>query len=318
MKIGVIGQGCIDEIISQNGETKSQSLGGIFYSYAALERLCRESQEEVVIIPFGFRSTPDKALLQPFFDQLTHFDLSRLISTPELTNRVQLVYQTDSDRTEHCPAILPTLRTEDLRKEDFTDLDALFVNMISGYDIALEAMEQVASWSTELGFTIHLDIHALALGPLSEGSERFGHVRKAQGLKDWQRWISAAQTVQLNELEADHIGEPDYAGQAALIEEINSLVGQSKTSLTKAIILTQAARGASIFELRNSMAVNTPAPQTQVVDSTGSGDVFGSAFTFQYLRTHSFEAATQLAVAMATWNTQLHSIEEIISSPTGV
>lgn len=315
MTIGIIGQACIDEIVSPTGEIRSRSLGGILYSYAALERLANGSQAPVSVLPLGFFSEPDKEYLDPLLKELHHFQFQRLRVTQELTNRVQLVYHTDSSRTEHCPTILPTLRRSDLSRTIFEGIDALFVNMISGFDITLEAMEQIAEWSDELGFHIHLDIHALVLGPLSQGEGSFGIGRRAQGLADWQRWIACAHTIQLNELEADHIGEPVFAGQDTLIEEIRRLSSSGMLRRTGSVILTRAALGAILYELRSDLRTAIAAPQVTVLDSTGSGDVFGASFTFEIANGTPLKKAVERSIQMATWSTQLHSLSEILTSP---
>jgi hypothetical protein len=312
MTIAIIGQACIDEIISPSGELRSRSLGGILYSYAAMERLARAT--DTAVLPIGYYSVPDAEYLDPLLSKLAHFDFKRLIPTQDLTNRVQLVYHTDSDRTEHCPTILPTIGLTDLKREHFQGIDGVFVNMISGFDITLEAVEVVASWSDELSFHIHLDIHALALGPLSQGEGDFGHGRRAQGLPNWKRWIATAHTVQLNELEADHIGEPDFAGQERLIDEIMRMHSEGELPRTRAIILTRAAKGASVYDLEAGTQTEVSAPSASVIDSTGSGDVFGSAFIFHLIHGNDLITYTRLATEMATWNTQLRTIEEILTN----
>src|SRR5437763_11596713 len=138
-RIGIIGQPCIDEIISASGEMTSQALGGILYSYAALERAARESNADVEFLPLTWFSKPDREIILPFFSLLPHFkDLSKLFSTDALTNRVSLVYSDEIHRTEHCPIILPPMTSEELSWIDLAFLDGLFINMISGFDISLD------------------------------------------------------------------------------------------------------------------------------------------------------------------------------------
>src|SRR5579872_7438321 len=114
-RIGIIGQPCIDEIMSPPGEMTSQALGGILYSYAAFERAVRESGAEVEFLPLTWCSNPDRKIILPFFSSLHHFkDLSKLFPTESLTNRVRLVYTDEIHRTEHCPIILPPMTPEEL------------------------------------------------------------------------------------------------------------------------------------------------------------------------------------------------------------
>lgn len=315
MTIAIIGQACIDEIVSATGDIRSRSLGGILYSYAALERLARESEQNVTILPLGYLSEPDQAYLDPLLKELHHFDFKTLNVTQELTNRVQLVYHTDSDRTEHCPTILPTITTAGLDRSHFDKLDALFVNMISGFDITLDAMEQIAEWSDELGFAIHLDIHALSLGPLSQGEGNFGGGRKAQGVQDWQRWLGCAHTIQLNELEADHIGEPEFAGHEPLLEEIKQRKSEGQFPRLRAIVLTKAAKGAVVHDLERDTATEIGAPPVTVIDSTGSGDVFGACFTYHVASGADMHIGAKRSIQMATWNTQLSALQEILTTP---
>src|SRR5438128_2492965 len=109
-RIGIIGQPCIDEIISPAGVMTEQALGGILYSYAAAERAARESQIDVEFLPLTWTSSPDRVLILPFYSLLNHFkDLSKLFPTDSLTNRVRLVYADATNRTEHCPIILPPM-----------------------------------------------------------------------------------------------------------------------------------------------------------------------------------------------------------------
>lgn len=315
MTIAIIGQACIDEIVSTTGEVRSRSLGGILYSYAALERLARETDSPTTVLPVGFYSRPDREYLDPLLRELDHFDFKRLLNTQDLTNRVQLVYHTDSDRTEHCPSILPTITMGDLSRRTFDDVQAVFVNMISGFDITLDAMEAIARWSDELDFHIHLDLHALALGPLSQGEGNFGGGRKAQGLKDWPRWVAAAHTIQLNELEADHIGEPQFGGQNTLIDEIKQRKLDGQLPRLCAILLTRAAKGAIVHDLERESVSELAAAPTVVVDTTGSGDVFGACFTNEIANGSDLITATRRSIDMATWNTQLSNIQQILSAP---
>src|SRR5262245_855111 len=104
-RIGIIGAPCIDEIITPEGKTAELALGGILYSYAAMERFAIQHKLEVEFIPLTFISELDTQLMVPLYSQLRHFNFDHAPRTRELSNRVQLVYSDDTHRTEHCPHI---------------------------------------------------------------------------------------------------------------------------------------------------------------------------------------------------------------------
>lgn len=311
-RIGVIGQSCIDEVILPDGSLRSRSLGGILYSYAALDRIISEGHKAVHVVPISWRSFADQALTDPFVSSLQHALLEEWLTTEAPTNRVQLVYRTDSDRTEHCPTILPPVTPADIDVEKLRDLDVLFVNMISGYDISIETMEWLAERATEFGFYIHLDVHALVLGDLSNtGGAGFGEGRKPRGVDDWHRWLRAADSVQMNELEARWLAAPHAQSAKEFVSFIKSGLLEGKLGT---MVLTRAERGATVLDLLNNQYLDLPAAPSSVVNTTGSGDVFGAVFSYCIaVGHHPFEAARE-AIKWATWNTTLGSLEEILTA----
>src|SRR5437879_2006373 len=98
MRIGIVGHPCIDEVFLGGANEPVRSLGGILYSYVAMERLMRGSDDSFV--PLTWLCESDRSLLVPFLDQLQHIDKSHgLWPTTSLTNRVQLVYPEHGERT---------------------------------------------------------------------------------------------------------------------------------------------------------------------------------------------------------------------------
>jgi hypothetical protein len=90
-RIGIIGAPCIDEIITPDGKTAELALGGVLYSYAAMERFAMVHKLDVEFIPLTFISQPDGMLLADLYTQLKHFNFDHAPRTDEQTNRVQLV-----------------------------------------------------------------------------------------------------------------------------------------------------------------------------------------------------------------------------------
>jgi hypothetical protein len=320
MRIGIIGQPCIDEIVAPNGTIQTRSLGGVLYSYAAMERLMRDSGQEGEqhrFVGLTWMSVLDADIIEPLLSQFQHLDRSiGLWKTEALTNRVRLVYSSAHERIEHCPNVLPRLTGFQLSPSLVSSLDALFINIISGYDVSLETLE-FALTNAERRPYIHLDIHALVLGPLSTsmpGSDTFGEGRKPRGVRKWKRWLNLADSVQMNEFEARWLGDPEINSEAELLAYVERRRNQLAVH---DIIITRAERGASLYEVRSGEVHHAVAPKNshsdRSVTPTGSGDVFGSAYVFALLNGSTPDAALEEAVHRASWNATLAGIEEILS-----
>lgn len=306
-RIGIIGAPCIDEIIAPDRVLAERALGGALYSYAAMERFAAKHQLDVEFIPMTFISEPDKPLLDPLYSQLARFNFSYAPHTSEQTNRVQLVYYDDINRTEHCPHILPQLTAEHLPPDLLASLDGLFVNMISGFDLSIETMQHIRMSTKAL---VHLDVHALVLGELSTNPAT---PRAMRGVQKWREWVIGADSVQLNEREADWLGAPEIASEKELLREIKSLYKQFGSP--RSVIVTRGKRGATLFDFASEQIWDKMPEPVEVRNTTGSGDVFGGVFTIcKTFGTTDYEALWQ-AETFAGWNTSLEKLEEIFSAP---
>jgi sugar/nucleoside kinase (ribokinase family) len=317
MRIGILGQPCIDEIFHRSTPTQTPSLalGGILYSYAAMERLMRANgSPEDTFEPLTWHSRQDQAFIDPFLAQLKHLDRSvGLWPTDELTNRVQLVYYPNGERAEGCPNALPELTAAQLTPSHLSELDGLFVNMISGFDVSIETLDDALGAAERRPF-VHIDIHALVLGALSEPliPGRYGRGREARGVKDWKRWLEVVDSAQLNEFESRWFGQPEITSEAELVEFARK---PSKRSNLKYLIVTRGARGATLYDLTTGEVHHTDASKVTVANATGSGDVFGSAFLFASLSGKSAREALGEAIRWASWSATLRTLEEILTVP---
>src|SRR5450631_3199260 len=100
MRIGIIGQPCIDEIVHDGSTVAEFALGGVLYSYAAMERLMRDSgSASDSFVPLTWLSNPDVPILEPLLSKFKHADrLAVFWKTDEPSNRVQLVYTAIGER----------------------------------------------------------------------------------------------------------------------------------------------------------------------------------------------------------------------------
>ncbi len=316
MRIGIIGQPCIDEIFSRSIQTQAPSLalGGILYSYAAMERLLKAyGSSEDRFEPLTWRSKQDASFIDLFLNKLKHLDgSSGLWPTDSLTNRVQLVYYENGERAEGCPNALPELTASHLTGR-VGNLDGLFVNMISGFDVSIETLEDVLNSSSKRPF-VHLDVHALVLGdlsaPLTPG--KYGKGREPRGVENWKRWLEIVDSVQLNEFESRWFGRPEVSSEVELLDFAKR---QGARSNLKYLIITRGARGATLYDLTTGEKHHVDPPKISVENATGSGDVFGSAFTLAMLSGKSALEALNDAVRWASWCATLRTVEDILTAP---
>lgn len=296
--IGIIGAPCIDEIVSPLGEVTGFSLGGILYSYAVLERLAREKNLDVTYYPLTIIAERDLEFLEPFFAKLEHFDFSQTPRSKDATtNRVQLIYEDEGKRKEVCSVILPEVTPEHLPVGVISSLDGLFVNMISGYDISVTTMEWLRALVTG---QIHLDVHALTLGKLSDNGRKFAPVN------DWHRWALAANSLQLNEKEALYFPP---AGSASYLSQMRRLITDD---IERTVILTRGDKDTIGYDITRSEKHVVPTDKLPTVDTTGSGDVFGAVYLLEQVLGASTSNAIRSANYWAGRNTLLKGVFELV------
>lgn len=307
-RIGIIGAPCIDEIISPSGELLERQLGGVLYSYAALARLIHDTELDVEVVPLTHISVPDAEYLQSFLSELPNFNLSHAPRTYDaLSNRVKLQYHEDNSRSEFCASILPALTQDHLSTDLLASLDGLFVNMISGFDISLDTLRWIRA---NMKGYIHLDVHALVLGPLSSDP---AHPRIPRGVAHWREWLSNVDSAQLNEMESDWFGVPDTTSEMELLREIRAIA--SETRAPQSVVITRAERGATSFDFANGKIWNKKPTTRSVKNTTGSGDVFGAVYALSKMLGTPEEQSLWQAEEVAGWNTGLLRLEEILTAP---
>jgi sugar/nucleoside kinase (ribokinase family) len=174
------------------------------------------------------------------------------------------------------------------------DLDALYVNFISGWEMTLETAQLLRR-----GFArpIYADLHSLFLGRTDDGT------RVLQPLPEAGGWFACFDTVQLNEDEFGQLGPDPLAAAAAALA-----VGCG------ALIVTLGVRGAVYFEQETDAAthrrtgpirtarVAVEAPPVVEGDPTGCGDVFGAVTCAQLLRDAPLDAAIREGCRLAARN----------------
>jgi len=266
-----------------------QEWGGISYALAALDATLSEDWQIVPLIKVG-RDLAPRA--NQFLRTLRHLTPdTRFIEVPEPNNRVTLRYESADRRCEQMSGGVPPWTWPELGPL-VQDLDALYINFISGYEMNLETAQLLRRGFP--GF-IYADLHSLFLAKEPDGT------RVPNPLPQAPAWFGCFNVVQLNEDEMGQLG-PDALAIAA------DALRQGCSTLC----VTLGKRGAAYFtgnpirtELIPAPAMH-PAAFDQIVDPTGCGDVFGGAVAALLLAGATLEDALRTGNQLGARNVNHH------------
>ncbi|MEP6688002.1 MAG: carbohydrate kinase family protein [Gemmatimonadales bacterium] len=324
-KVGVIGSLVWDLIHGRDPlAPPTEEWGGIAYALGGLDASLPPDWEIVPLIKVGRDLAPEAAELLRELIRLTPG--GRCIEVPAPNNRVVLHYQSAERRCERMSGGVPGWTWGELGPM-VRDLDAIYLNFISGFELALGTAQALRR-----GFRgpIYGDLHSLFLGMQHDG------MRVLQPIADPAAWFECFDVVQLNEDEMRQLS-PDPlslsaqalgAGTSLLIVTLgpkgaayvaapgfdgwrsgSQTVGQAEGQVVGSFRDLQPGGLSGRLTTRPSdRPVRTaliPAPQLDAIDPTGCGDVFGAAACARLLAGDQVEEALRHATAMAGRNATL-------------
>jgi sugar/nucleoside kinase (ribokinase family) len=304
MKFLVIGHLCLDVIHPVDGP-EVQSYGGIYYSVATLATLLDNGDR--VIPVFGVNKNDYEPFVKHLKEKFPNVETSGIYQFDEPTNNVHLFYKVKETRIECSKDISKPIPFE--RVKEFLKVDGILMNMISGFDIKLETLDEIRLAVREKKVPMHFDYHSLTLG-VKENHERF-----RRPVSDWRRWVFMTDTVQLN--------EEEIAGLPLEKSTEQQTVGHLLTLSVKGLVVTRGERGASLFYNEHKKVVRKDIDGLNVErsrDATGCGDVFGAAFHLHYVKTKdllaSAEFANRIAAKKATMvgSNNIAQLKEIVAA----
>jgi hypothetical protein len=268
--------------------------GGIAYALAGMDAAVDDGWEIVPLIRVGRDLAPRAA---DFLRGLTRLAPgARCIEVPAPNNRVVLRYQSAERRCERMEGGVPGWTWPELGPL-VADLDALYVNFISGFEMCLGTAQALRQ-----GFRgpIYADLHSLFLGMQRDG------IRVLQPLLDAPSWFGCFDAIQLNEDEMHQLSPDPMGLSAAALGAGVSLLLVTLGARGTAYVAAPGfggwgAGGAAVpgAPVRTAL-VATPAVDT--LDPTGCGDVFGAACCARLIAGAGVEAAIRDANALAARN----------------
>jgi sugar/nucleoside kinase (ribokinase family) len=285
VKIAVVGHLCLDIIRHSDGK-ETKSYGGIFYSVGALANLLKPG--DVISPVFGVGKNDYDSLVS-HIENWKNVDTSGIYRMNGHTNQVTLTYEPSGQRIEcskHISEPIPFKKIEPVLSTDM-----ILINMISGFDITLETLDEIRMKTREDRIPIYLDIHCLVCGVNPD------YTRFYRPLDMWRRWLFMLHGVQMNEKEATCITN-EIKDEIVLARQILALD-------TKVLHITRSSRGSTIFvdDHKQVKRYDIPAfDPEKAVDTTGCGDVYAAAYCTGYLKLMDIEKATQFANMIASYN----------------
>ncbi|HEU5261889.1 MAG TPA: carbohydrate kinase family protein [Gemmatimonadales bacterium] len=282
-RLGVVGSMVWDTIYGRDpAQPAIEEWGGIAYSLAALDATLPDDWVIVPIVKVG-RDLARKA--DGFLRTVRHVTSgTRFIEVPEPNNRVTLRYYALERRCEQMAGGVPPWTWPELGPH-VADLDALYVNFISGYEMDLGTAQFLRR-----GFPrfIYADLHSLFLGKEADGT------RVPRPLPNAPAWCGCFDVVQANEEEMQQLGD-DPLGVAATV-----LAQGCRT-----LVVTLGAKGVAYFTghpVRTALIPAEGAPGLEGGDPTGCGDVFGATVFASLLAGVPLEEALRRGTRMAARN----------------
>ncbi|MFI5242085.1 MAG: PfkB family carbohydrate kinase [Gemmatimonadales bacterium] len=299
-RLGVISTFVWDTIYGRDPHSEPVTeWGGCAYALSALDASLASDWEIVPLVKVGDDLAPRA---REFIATLEHVAPdAALIGVPYPNNRVELRYVTSERRAEKLTGGLPGWSWLGL-KPLLRDLDALYINFMSGWELDLETCQLIRQ---HFKGPIYCDLHMLVHAVQSDGW------RTLQPLPNIEQWCRCFDLLQMNEDEVTTVArEPLELAATAMIAGVRSLT------------VTLGSRGAVYFaapgferladlEPSRAAAQSFGPLRTALVpvdvafdagDPTGCGDVWGATYFSRLLAGDDITRAMRAAHGAAARN----------------
>jgi hypothetical protein len=302
-RVGVIGSFVWDVIHGRDPRQSSvEEWGGITYALSAMDAAL---PNEWQIVPLARVGRDCYASARTFLRTLRRVAAdAEPIEVDCLNNRVELRYISDERRSEVLSGGVPPWHWLGL-KPLLWDLDALYINLISGFELELETAQLIRRFFPG---PIYGDLHSLLLAVQPSG------LRTPRTLSNAEEWLGCFDLVQVNEDEMRLLAEdPMHLAATALTRGVSSLiitlgsrgvVYVNAPGFTRLSDLRRRGGAATMSQPTQTSLVAPPAPRVKrdEQDPTGCGDVFGATIFSRLLCGDTFADALLAAQRAAVRN----------------
>jgi len=300
-RVGVIGSFVWDVIHGRDPrDTPVEEWGGITYALEAFDAALPRAWQVVPIAKVGYDLAPRA---RDFLHRLDRVAPDAApIEVPHPNNRVTIHYQSSERRCERMSGGVPGWSWLGL-KPLLSDLDALYINLISGFELDLETAQLIRA---HFAGPIYCDMHSLLLARQPDG------LRALQPLPNAVAWLRCFDIVQVNEDEMSMMA-PDPLALAAMatgagVKVLNVTLGP------RGAIYVAAPEFQRLSDLdRSRLAPRPGAVRTELIpgvpardlaggDPTGCGDVWGATYFSRLLAGDDIRSAMRAASTAAARN----------------
>ena len=302
-RLGVIGSFVWDIIHGRDPrETPVEEWGGITYALGALDASLPDDWEIVPILKVGSDLSQRAREFLKTLDKIAPD--GHPIEVPQQNNRVNLYYMSAERRCEKLTGGVPPWSWLGL-KPLLHGIDALYVNLISGFELDLETAQLLRQ---HFRGPIYCDLHSLVLAVQPSGA------RVPQPLPNVAEWCRCFDLLQVNEEELAMVA-PDPmtlaatalgAGMRCLVVTLGSrgLVYFAAPDFERLVAPSRGALGEATGPVRTALVpaalTRTRAPS----DPTGCGDVWGATYFSRLVAGDKFADAMRAAVRAAARNVE--------------
>ncbi|HEV2017267.1 MAG TPA: hypothetical protein VGQ98_03055 [Gemmatimonadaceae bacterium] len=300
-RVGVMGSFVWDVIHGRDPrDAPVEEWGGITYALGALEAALPPDWEFVPILKVGSDLAQSARQFVAGLERAAPG--AGPIEVPHPNNRVVMHYQSDERRCEQLSGGVPGWSWLGL-KPLLADLDALYINLISGFELDLETAQLIRQ---HFSGPIYCDIHSLLLAVQPNGT------RTLRPLPNPGAWCRCFDLIQVNEDEMNMMAsDPTTLAAIALAGGVSSLtitlgsrglIYFAAPGFERLSDLRRPALGATSGAIRTAKLPAKLPRHAGPGDPTGCGDVWGATHFSRLLAGDKLDAAMDRALDAAARN----------------